>query len=61
MIKLRMKILLLKFKNFRELPDDEKDFLPPGFQITKPKQVEEGSGKFNLPKKNFLHFSALRN
>ena len=43
-------------KLLRELPDDEKDFLPPGFQITKPKKVEEGSGKFNLPKKKFPTF-----
>ena len=36
-----MKIQLLRSKTFRELPDDEKDFLPPGFQITKPKKVEK--------------------
>ena len=40
-------------KLLKDLPDDEKDFLPPGFQITKPKKVDEGSGKFNLPKKKF--------
>ena len=43
-------------KLLRELPDEEKNFLPPGFQITKPKKVETGSGKFNLKKKNFPTF-----
>lgn len=43
-------------KLLRELPDEEKNFLPPGFQITKPKKVESGSGNYNLEKKNFPTF-----
>ena len=43
-------------KLLKELPDDEKDFLPPGFQIKQPQKKQEGSGKFNLPKKKFPSF-----
>ncbi len=52
-------------KLLKELPDDEKDFLPPGFQIKQPKKKQEGSGKFNLPIKkkfpSFFCFEELKN
>ena len=47
-------------KLLQDLPDDEKDFLPPGLQLKK-KEVEKDAGKFNLPKKNFLRFFAFEN
>ena len=48
-------------KLLQDLPDDEKDFLPPGLQLKKKKEVEKDSGRFNLPKKNFPLFFVLRN
>ena len=43
-------------KLLKELPDEEKDFLPRGFQIKQPKKKQEGSGKFDLPKNKFPTF-----
>ena len=43
-------------KLLKDLPDDEKDFLPPGLQLKKQKKVEKDSGTYNLPKKKFPTF-----
>ena len=43
-------------KLLKDLPDDEKNFLPPGLQLKKAKIVQKDSGKFNLPKKKFPTF-----
>ena len=43
-------------KLLQDLPEDEKNFLPPGLQLKKKKIVQKDSGSFNLPKKKFPSF-----
>jgi hypothetical protein len=43
-------------KLLQDLPDQERDFLPEGFQLKKEKEVQSGSGSYNLPKHKFPTF-----
>jgi len=43
-------------KLLQDLPDEEKDFLPEGFQLKKKKEVQIESGDLNLPKFKFPTF-----
>jgi|MDTC01.3.fsa_nt_gb hypothetical protein len=47
-------------KLLQDLPDDEKDFLPPGFSLKKEVEKEEGSGIYNLSKKRFPSFVCFK-
>ena len=40
----------------QDLSEEEKAFLPPGFKLEKKTEKQEGSGKYNLPKKKFPTF-----
>ena len=43
-------------KLLKDRPDDEKNFLPEGFQLKKEKIVQKDSGTYDLPKKKFPSF-----
>ena len=40
----------------QDLTEEERKFLPPGLKLKEKKEVQEGSGRYNLPKKKFPSF-----